>query len=76
MADLSHLEERVRKADEDSEALRIVRARFDELTAECALIAVQTEQTKAERDTLAAHIHECCGAGRAVIEKSQCSGRE
>lgn len=48
MADVCHLEERLRAAEEDSEALRVACARIDGLTADHASLTAGTEQNKAE----------------------------
>lgn len=47
IAELRWLEEQVHAAEEDSEALREVRARVDELTAECTSLAAGTRLAKA-----------------------------
>lgn len=56
MAEVRRLEERVRAAEEDREALGFARARVEELKADGTLLTAVTEKAKAGHDTLAADI--------------------
>lgn len=58
VAEIHQLEERVRAAEEDSEALHATRADVEELTAEHESLTMGTEHAKAEHDTLDDHICE------------------
>lgn len=51
-AEAYQLDERVHEAEEDSEVLRAMEARVDELPAACASLIVGTEQEMIERDTM------------------------
>lgn len=52
------LEERVRETEDDSEGLRVLLARVDELTAGSESMTTGTEQEKEKCDTLATHIRD------------------
>lgn len=56
IAKMLWMRERVRKAEEDSEALHVVRAGLEELTAERASLTVGIKQAKAKCDTLIDYI--------------------
>lgn len=58
MASACRLKERVCATEDDSEALCVVRATFDELRAEGASMPAVTEPAKTERDTLPARVRE------------------
>lgn len=64
MADVCPLGERLHWDEDDSEALRVGRARMDELTTDPSSLTAKAEQAKARRDIFATGICELVSAAR------------